>query len=133
MTELLKIGYFFEESRRFPWDVLHTGVPCVGPIHSYLCTILAPWSEDEYREFMKGKPSMRELRRAAMVYEGVLAQIVTYCDNLDNLPRSGRKSVSQEVLDFLARNYDFRRHAQKTLDRLWVQGLISVPREVEPW
>lgn len=133
MTELLRIGYFFDESRRFPWDVLHTGVPRVGTVHSYLCTMLAPWVDEEWREFMRGLPSLRELRRAAKVQPGLISDIVAYVDQLEGLSKSERTDVAQEVLDFLARHQGFRKHAQKTLDRLWRQGLISVPKEAEPW
>lgn len=132
MTELLRIGYFFDESRRFPWDILHTGIPKVGPVHSYICTILAPWVEDGWREFMRGNPSMHELRRAAKENPGLMTDIVTYCTQLDNIPRMDRTDVAQEVLDFLALHQGFRKHVQKTLDRLWQQGLILVPKEVRP-
>lgn len=135
MTELLKIDYLFQNYRRFPWDVLGLTVPKAGPLHSYLCSILADFASDEWREFMRGLPSMRELNRAARLLHGsghVIVDIQLYTESHSTLMLSERVDVAQEVLDFLSRHKGYRAHAQKTLDRLWRQGLICVPRECLP-
>jgi hypothetical protein len=133
MTELLKTDYLFSSYRRFPWDILGLTVPKVGPVHSYLTSILAPWGEDSYREFMRGSPSWREVQRAARVSGSqVLVDIASYCSQLYELRPSDRADVAQEVLNFLFRNSDFRLYVQKTLDRLYLQDLILVPEQVRP-
>lgn len=135
MTELLRIDYLFQDYRRFPWDVLGLTVPKAGPLHSYLCSILADFAPEDWRYFMRGLPSMRELNRAARLLQGsgsVITDIQVYTESHSNLRLSERVDVAQEVLDFLSRHKEFRAHTQKTLDRLWRQGLICVPRECEP-
>lgn len=131
MTEALRIDHLFDDYRRFPWDVLGLSVPKAGPVHSYLTSILAPWGDDLYKEFMRALPSWREVQRAALASESqVLTEIVSYCSRLYALRPSERTDVAQEVLDFLFRHGDFRRYVQKTLDRLYLQGLISVSADM---
>ena len=136
MTEILKIDHLFEDYRRFPWDVLGLTVPKAGPLHSYLCSILADFAPpDDWRGFMKGLPSMRELNRAARLLHGsghVIVDIQLYTESHSSLRLSERVDVAQEVLDFLSRHKEYRAHAQKTLDRLWRQGLICVPGRCLP-
>jgi hypothetical protein len=135
MTEVLRIDYLFDDYRRFPWDVLGFSVPRVGSVHSYLCEMLAPWAPEDWRAFMAGRPSLRELQRAAGVLQGSgnpIVGIAVYTDACNSMSASERTDVAQEVLDYLYRHRGFREYVQKTLDRLWLQGLISVPREVRP-
>lgn len=132
MSELLKIDHLFDDHTRFPWDVVGLTVPKIGSVHSYLCSTLAPWAEPAFQDFMRNTPSRRELARAAKAAGGVIADIFNYCEVIYELPQSERVDTAHEVLGFLARHRGFRDHVQKTLDRLWRQGLISVPRSMEP-
>jgi hypothetical protein len=129
MGELINIDYFLRDSRKFPWNILSTGVPKVGPVHTYLCTMLADFAPEGYREFMKHLPSMRELRRAAGVEpESIMIEIFKYCEQCYNMPASQRPNVAQEVLGFLSSHKGYRKYVQTTLDTKYRAGLISVPK-----
>jgi hypothetical protein len=129
---IIKIDPLFVNSRVFPWDVLGIWTPKVGPVHSYLCVILAEFGDHDEQVFLRGKPAMFELERFAKKTDSLSNSIFSYCESIYKKPQSERKNTADEVLGFLQTNQDFRKKIQKRLDILFLEGLALFPEECIP-
>lgn len=132
---------FFENALAFPWDIMGYGVPKAGPVHSYLCTILAPLANQIEKPFLMGRPSFSEIGRLAQwtkyaISEGLIPEqkqpfvcgkIHEYCSEIYS--SKYRTDVAQEVLNCLRRFEQYQNFLKSRLDSLWRQGLISIPGE----
>src|SRR5581483_9452813 len=111
----------FRNPYTFPWDFIGMERPLIGSVHSYLCEILAPYAHSYWQPFMRGRPSLGELRRRQGSFE-MLVPILKYVDEVGNYG-----SVGQKVVDFLHCFEPFKQDLSKIVDRKFREGLIKVP------
>lgn len=124
----VRTDYFFKEPRRFPWEIMGMSVPLAGPPHAYICKALVPYIGEEHKGFFKGSPALFELERYGE-HSGLAEDIVRHC----NRGLEDKISTAKIVLEFLSRNYAFRESFQKKIDKMYLDGVISIPKECEPW
>jgi hypothetical protein len=71
---------------------------------------------------------LRELKNMSRKSgEKIMENIVNYSENLYAMNSSEKPNKAQQVLSFLRMVPEFREHVQKTLDRLYGEGLITIP------
>jgi hypothetical protein len=127
MTEI-NVDYFFKSIHKFPWTFMNLDVPKVGATHSYLCTILSKY-DNQQQIYLFGRPTWGELNRYAEANGGLAKEIRDYCGFLYGLSGTERKSVAAEVLGFLRRYEYFREEFYNKLTSQYNLGRIIVPEE----
>lgn len=121
--------YFFQDAWRFPWE-LFDGVPKSGEAHSYLASMLCYYGEGEEVEFLKSRPSLRDLERSSAVYTGLTKKIYEYSTRV--YMSQDRRGVASEVLMFLSGFKPFVDDFQKRIDILYKSGRIDLPKKYRP-
>ena len=94
----------------FPWDWFQLSIPCYGPVHGYLCTILAAHGNGAEKLFLPQKPSLKELTRFVDGEDNTnnaAKDILRYCERIYGLAKEDRDSTPAEVLRYLSQNDKF--------------------------
>lgn len=98
------LEYYTSDSKKFPWR-WYCDVPKYGNLHSYLCTLVEPFCHNLNRTFMKGNPSISEMKRlveqmSEINYDPIVLEVIKHCEPLYNKTVTDRNSVEQEVFIF---------------------------------
>lgn len=124
---MLDIKSLMTSVLNFPWELIGIERPMVGQVHSYLAEILSIY-EPNNREFYNSHPTLRELDRFAKASEGptVAKSIVEFCERLYDRPRSERRNVDAEVLEYLSYQPKFIQDLREEMLRKHREGSITI-------